>query len=223
VAGQVKAVPTIPRHDAVRLLGVSDRSFARLEAEGAIKAATPRSGRKASTFRTSDVLALAGKLQAKAKGRGALEAALVSRIDALSRAAARTLGRLLAAHVEADEVEADEARVRGAVRARLLRVPADLTPRIIAAQSEGEAAVRHVMTEHLHAVLTELADSLAPAAARTSSPATGGFRQFNRTARDSKTLSEARMQLAELQTEVLNVRDRIAAGADLARRRRQRL
>jgi hypothetical protein len=49
VARQTNALP-VSRPQAVRLLGVSDRTFARLEAEGVIAAATPRHGRRASSY-----------------------------------------------------------------------------------------------------------------------------------------------------------------------------
>jgi hypothetical protein len=57
VAGHNGDLLFVPRPQACRLIGVSDRTFSRLEAEGVITAATPRHGRRASTFDAAAVVA----------------------------------------------------------------------------------------------------------------------------------------------------------------------
>lgn len=135
-----------------------------------------------------------------------LAAALTRKIDAQSRREARILGELAESHVLRAEAELAWSKECERIRARLSRIPSEFAPEIAGALRDGggEPEIAFLLGSHAHAVLEDLADvsDLPPPLPRPPIPV-----------RVSDSVRQARAQFANLQAAVLDVRERIAAGA----------
>lgn len=207
--------PLLTREQLAVAYGVDERTVRRW-----IQASCPvaRRGKRGHAAPLFDAAAVKAWTERNADSAQALTHALVAKLDAQSRREARVLGRLLSEHIPLEDFDHAQRACALAVRGRVLRIPGDLTKEIMAVQQLGAPAVAEAIRAHVHGVLSELAGETAGASTTAEEPPGPTAAVVKR----SKTLREARAQFADLQAQVIDVRDRIVAGAEeLARRRRR--
>lgn len=177
------------------------RTVRRWVAAGLPTAGRGKAGHRAPRF---DRTTVAAWLEVNAGKERSLVAALCSKLDAQSRATVRTLERLEAAHhpIENCLRERDES-------VQILRDRMEAVVRTLSGEFGPEVGAL---------VAAQLREALAPlpppaVAVGESIPWPPPRRQV----KASSTVREARAQLSTLQAEVLDVRERIAAGKEQER------
>jgi hypothetical protein len=133
-----------------------------------------------------------------------LVGALIDRQDEMSRRVARSIAKLLAAHVVDEACVRVWRRLCQAINARLLRLSSDLAPKI---SRMCDAHDVHTLLEgEIRTALTELAElSVDEPIADLDDIAAEPAPQV----RTSTTLASARAQLATLQSQLMNLKARI--------------
>lgn len=144
----------------------------------------------------------------RSKARSELTASLIERQDEQARRTAGRIAALRREYVDLDDADRQRARCFAVTRERLVRVPAELTPLIIAAQPGGESVVHRAMAAGLRSALVEVADELDASDDAAPPPYSPPV------IRASRTLAGARARSARLSSELMRVRRAIARGLE---------
>ena len=187
--------------EVAKACSVSERTVRRWVSAGCPVRQRGKAGRVAPNF---DLAAVDRWRSRNQGGAELLAAAIRRRLDAQSRGAARKLAQLEAEYLPLDQVIRVRKRLGREVRTRILRLPDELTPRVLAVNHEGVAAIERVLRDGIHQALRDLAGSAEQRPVRHA--------PRPRPVRVSKTVQEARTQLANFQAAILDLKEAAAAG-----------
>jgi hypothetical protein len=191
--------PTLTVDDLIQRYGV-DRSTVRRWVRAGL--ATVRRGRQGQRGPTFDGAVVKQWVERYAGQEQDLRRALCHRLDSLSRVAVRMLRQLEHDNMPVDEILRVSNEMVRRTRERLLRVPKDLVDVLSAADvAKLRAEIEEAIDGVCGVASTDAAEPIEPKPQTRSHVVTA-----------SNTVREARTQLAELQGEVLDFRERIAAG-----------